>query len=120
MESKIVDIVEFCELGSFLDMPLRTYSAGMQTRLAFAISTSIDPEILLLDEQIEAGDAAFMAKASKRLEQLVDRSGILVLASHYDEPVRRFCTKGVVLENGCLRFFGPIDEALARYRGRAV
>jgi ABC-type polysaccharide/polyol phosphate transport system ATPase subunit len=117
MESKIDDIVEFCELGSFLNMPLRIYSAGMQMRLAFAVSTCIDPEILLLDEQIGAGDAVFMAKASRRLEQLVERSGILVLASHSDEAVRQFCTKGIILENGRLAFFGPVDEALARYKG---
>jgi ABC-2 type transport system ATP-binding protein len=119
MESRIDDIVEFCQLGSFLNMPLRVYSAGMQTRLAFAVSTSIDPEILLLDEQIGTGDAVFMTKASARLERLIERSGILVLASHSDDAVKRFCTKGIVLENGRLAFFGPIDEALARYKGRA-
>jgi ABC-2 type transport system ATP-binding protein/lipopolysaccharide transport system ATP-binding protein len=96
-------------------MPVRTYSAGMLTRLAFAVSTSIDPEILLLDEQLGAGDATFMAKAATRFEQLVERSGILVLASHSDQVVRQFCTKGIVLENGRLAFFGPVDEALAKY-----
>jgi ABC-2 type transport system ATP-binding protein/lipopolysaccharide transport system ATP-binding protein len=116
LADRIEEIAEFAELGSFLGMPLRTYSAGMQTRLAFAVSTSIDPEILLLDEQIGAGDAAFMVKASERLERLVQRSGILVLASHSEEAVQRFCTKGVVLEHGRVRFYGPADEALAVYR----
>jgi ABC-type polysaccharide/polyol phosphate transport system ATPase subunit len=120
LASKIGDIAEFCELGSFLDMPLRTYSAGMLTRLAFAISTSIDPEILLLDEQIGAGDAAFMAKASRRFEQLIERSGILVLASHSDAAVRQFCTKGIVLENGRLVFFGPVNDALERYQSSTL
>jgi ABC-2 type transport system ATP-binding protein/lipopolysaccharide transport system ATP-binding protein len=118
LATRIDEIADFAELGSFLGMPLRTYSAGMQTRLAFAVSTSIDPEILLLDEQIGAGDAAFMLKASERLERLVERSGILVLASHSDEAVQRFCTKAVLLERGRLKFFGPADEALALYRQR--
>ncbi|HEY8381968.1 MAG TPA: ABC transporter ATP-binding protein [Microvirga sp.] len=112
---RIEEIAEFAELGSFLTMPLRTYSAGMQTRLAFAVSTSIDPEILLLDEQIGAGDAAFMEKASVRLEQLVERSGILVLASHSNDAIRRFCTKALVLEHGRVVHFGDIEEALDRY-----
>jgi ABC-type polysaccharide/polyol phosphate transport system ATPase subunit len=120
MESRIDEIAEFCELGAFLHMPLRTYSAGMQTRLAFAVSTSIDPEILLLDEQIGAGDAAFITKAARRFEQLVERSGILVLASHSDAAVRQFCTKGLVLEHGRLVFAGPVDDALERYHKRAM
>ena len=116
IDARIEEIAEFAELGSFLGMPLRTYSAGMQTRLAFAVSTSIDPEILLLDEQIGAGDAGFMEKASKRLEELIKRSGILVLASHSDEAVRRFCTKGLVLEHGRVKFVGGAEEALEAYR----
>jgi ABC-2 type transport system ATP-binding protein/lipopolysaccharide transport system ATP-binding protein len=113
---RIDEIAEFAELGSFLGMPMRTYSAGMQTRLAFAVSTSIDPEILLLDEQIGAGDAAFMVKATERLERLVERSGILVLASHSDDAVRRFCNKGLLLEHGRVKFFGSADDALQAYR----
>ncbi|HEX2136047.1 MAG TPA: ABC transporter ATP-binding protein [Microvirga sp.] len=116
LAARIDEIADFAELGSFLDMPLRTYSAGMQTRLAFAVSTSIDPEILLLDEQIGAGDAAFMAKAAERLHKLVERSGILVLASHSDDAVRRLCTKAILLEHGRVKFFGAADEALALYR----
>lgn len=118
IDERFDEIAAFAELGSFLRMPLRTYSAGMQTRLAFAVSTSIDPEILLLDEQIGAGDAAFMARATERLEQLIERSGILVLASHSDDAVRRLCTKGVVLEHGQIKFFGPAEEALEAYRAK--
>jgi ABC-type polysaccharide/polyol phosphate transport system ATPase subunit len=116
IDDRIDEITDFAELGAFMGMPLRTYSAGMRTRLAFAVSTSIDPEILLLDEQIGAGDAAFMVKATRRLEQLVERSGILVLASHSDDAVRQFCTKGVVLEHGRVQFFGAAEEALEFYR----
>jgi ABC-2 type transport system ATP-binding protein/lipopolysaccharide transport system ATP-binding protein len=116
IDDRLDEIAAFAELGSFLGMPMRTYSAGMWTRLAFAVSTSIDPEILLLDEQIGAGDAAFMVKATKRLEELIERSGILVLASHSDDAVRRLCNKGVVLEHGRAKFFGPVDEAFEAYR----
>lgn len=117
LDERIDDIVAFCDLGSFLDMPLRTYSAGMQARLAFAVSTSIDPDILLLDEQIGAGDAAFMEKAAKRLRVLVERSGILVLASHSKDAVKTLCNKAALLEHGKLLFYGAVDEALARYDG---
>ena len=79
-------------------MPIRTYSAGMQTRLAFSISTNIEPDILLLDEGIAAGDAAFMNKANKRLHELVDRAGILVFASHSPELLQRFCSKDLLLD----------------------
>jgi ABC-type polysaccharide/polyol phosphate transport system ATPase subunit len=118
IDGRIDEIAAFAELGAFMSLPLWTYSAGMRTRLAFAVSTSIDPEILLLDEQIGAGDAAFMVKASERLERLVQRSGILVLASHSDDAVRRFCTKGLLLEHGRVLFYGPADEALEVYRKR--
>jgi ABC-2 type transport system ATP-binding protein len=115
LSTKLPEIVDFCDLGAFLGMPLRTYSAGMQARLAFAVSTSIDPDILLLDEQIGAGDAAFMVKAKKRLEALVDRAGILVLASHSPEAVRQFCNKGALLHHGRLVFVGTAEEALQAY-----
>jgi ABC-type polysaccharide/polyol phosphate transport system ATPase subunit len=115
IESKMDEIAEFTELGPFLNVPLRTYSAGMQTRVAFAVSTSIDPEILLLDEAIGAGDAAFMAKAQRRMADLVSKAGILVFASHSTELVRRFCNKGIVLEHGRMIFMGSIDDALDFY-----
>src|SRR5690242_3236823 len=85
MEKRVDDIAEFTELGDYLQMPLRTYSTGMRVRLALGVVTSIDPEILLLDEGIGAVDAEFLAKARLRLNELVERSGILVFASHSDE-----------------------------------
>lgn len=116
IELRLPDIEAFASLGSFLSMPLRTYSAGMQARLAFAVSTSIHPEILLLDEQIAAGDAAFLERATRRLEELIARSGILVLASHSTEAVKRFCTRGIVMEQGRMMFDGPVEEALHAYK----
>ena len=91
MKSKMDEIAEFSELGDYLNMPLRTYSTGMRVRLALGVVTSIEPEILLLDEGIGAVDAAFMAKARVRLEELVKRSGILVFASHSNDFLAQLC-----------------------------
>jgi ABC-type polysaccharide/polyol phosphate transport system ATPase subunit len=93
-------IIEFTELGAFIDLPLRTYSTGMRARLSFGIATAIVPDILLLDEGIGAGDAAFIEKANKRLDEFVGSTGILVLASHSQELVRQFCNKSLHLERG--------------------
>jgi ABC-2 type transport system ATP-binding protein len=114
--SRIDEIADFSELGTFLDMPIRTYSTGMQARLAFAISTSIEPDILLLDEGIAAGDAAFLTKANKRMHELVDKAGILVFASHSEEHLQRFCNKAVLLERGRVRNEGRLEEILSEYQ----
>jgi ABC-2 type transport system ATP-binding protein/lipopolysaccharide transport system ATP-binding protein len=115
IRAKADEIAAFTELGPFLNLPLRTYSAGMQTRLAFAVSTSIDPEILLLDEGVGAGDAAFLEKAKHRLDAVVARAGILVVASHSEVLVRRLCTKAILLDQGSIVAMGPIEEVLDRY-----
>ena len=116
IDAKMAEIADFTELGSFLHMPVRTYSAGMLTRLAFAVSTSIEPEILLLDEGIAAGDAAFMEKANLRLHAFIESSGIMVLASHAEPLVRMFCNKALLLEHGRVLRFGSVDEVLDAYR----
>lgn len=116
IEEKKERIADFTELGPFLDMPVRTYSMGMMTRLAFAVSTSIEPEILLLDEGIGAGDAAFMEKANRRLRDFIESAGIMVLASHSDDLVRSFCNKALLLEHGRALRFGTVDEVLEAYR----
>ncbi len=100
MESRVDDIAEFTELGDYLSMPLRTYSTGMRVRLALGVVTSIDPEILLLDEGIGAVDAEFLHKARTRLFELVDRSGILVFASHSDEFLADLCDTAIWMEHG--------------------
>ena len=115
VEAKITEIAEFTELGPFLDMPMRTYSAGMQTRLSFAVSTSVEPEILLLDEGIGAGDAAFMEKARARLRAFVERSGILVLASHDSGLLARLCERAVRLQHGRIVDDGPFEAVMARF-----
>ena len=107
------DIAEFSELGDYLNLPLKTYSSGMRLRLAFAIATAFQPDILVLDEWLSTGDETFQAKASKRLNDLIDRTGIFAFASHSKTLLRQNCNKGLVLTKGQVGFFGPIDDALA-------
>lgn len=97
---KMDEIAEFSELGDYLSMPIRTYSSGMLLRLAFAVSTAVAPEILLLDEWLSVGDADFRQKAEKRLLQLIESSAIMVLASHDESLVKRFCSSIFQLEHG--------------------
>jgi len=107
------DIAKFSELGDYLQLPLKTYSAGMRLRLAFAIATAFNPDVLILDEWISAGDAAFQSKARSRLSNLIDSAGIFVFASHNKTLLSENCTKGLVLQNGHMAFLGPINEALS-------
>jgi ABC-2 type transport system ATP-binding protein/lipopolysaccharide transport system ATP-binding protein len=116
IRSKMDEIAEVSELGEFLDMPLRAYSAGMAARLAFAISTSIKADVLLIDEGIGAGDAAFLEKAKQRTDQLIKEAGILVFASHSDVLVQQWCTHALWLEHGKPRMLGEVGEELAAYR----
>jgi ABC-2 type transport system ATP-binding protein len=120
MLAKVDEIADFTELGDYLSMPLRTYSTGMRVRLAMGVVTSIDPEILLLDEGIGAVDAEFLAKARTRLFELVERSGILVFASHSDEFLADLCDTAIWLEHGTIREHGPLREVLHHYKGRDV
>lgn len=114
---KMDEIAEFSELGDYLAMPLRTYSTGMRIRLALGVVTSIDPEILLLDEGIGAVDAAFMAKARSRLVEMVKRSGILVFASHSNEFLAQLCDSALWIDHGEIRKAGPVDEVVEAYEG---
>jgi lipopolysaccharide transport system ATP-binding protein len=102
----------FSGLGEFLDTPVRTYSAGMQVRLSFAMATAMEPQILLMDEWFLAGDAAFMAKARGRLERLVGEADILVLATHDMAIVREWCTRAIRLDAGRIVADGPVAEVL--------
>jgi ABC-2 type transport system ATP-binding protein len=120
MQARVDDIAEFSELGDYLSMPLRTYSTGMRVRLALGVVTSIDPEILLLDEGIGAVDAEFLAKARDRLNALVARSGMLVFASHSDEFLVDLCDTAIWMDHGGIREYGPIRDVLRSYKGRDV
>lgn len=110
------EIADFTELGEFLDLPIRTYSAGMKMRLAFAVSTSVAPEILLLDEGIGAGDAAFMEKANKRLDEFTRKVDIIVLSSHSEHLIRNMCSKSLLMERGRVVDFGETEAVLDAYR----
>ncbi len=110
-------IVTFSELGDFVDMPLRTYSSGMHLRLAFAVSTLLRPEILLMDEWLSVGDEHFKHKAEARLKDLVRSSNILVIASHDRELVQDVCTRVLWLEHGRIRADGRPEEVLQAYFG---
>ncbi len=120
MEQRVDDIADFTELGDFLRMPLRTYSTGMRVRLALGVVTSIDPEILLLDEGIGAVDAAFLEKSKQRLVELVERSGLLVFASHSEEFLHQLCDTGIWLEHGRVRAQGDLGDVLRQYRGASA
>jgi ABC-type polysaccharide/polyol phosphate transport system ATPase subunit len=102
-------IIAFSELGDFIDLPLKTYSSGMAARLAFSVATSLDPEILLMDEWIGAGDPDFQEKARQRMDDLAARAGIIVLASHNHGLIKRTCNKILVLEQGRVKDFVPIE-----------
>lgn len=103
IEERFDEIVEFSELGEFINMPVRTYSSGMHLRLAFAVATIIRPEILLMDEWLSVGDAAFNEKAEQRLSDLVKSSRILVIASHSRELIERTCNRAMWFEHGKLK-----------------
>jgi ABC-type polysaccharide/polyol phosphate transport system ATPase subunit len=115
IEERMADIVEFTELGDYLDIPVRTYSSGMMTRLTFAVATCFAPEILLMDEWIVAGDAGFLAKAQHRIEAFVEQAGIMVLASHSTEICKRWCNKAVWMERGQVKMMGDINAVLDSY-----
>ena len=112
---QIDSIAEFSELGRYLMAPTRTYSRGMRLRLALAIALSIHPEILLLDEWIGGGDAQFAKKSQLALQELVDKSNILVLASHNVALIREICTHAVLFDRGRLLRQGPVADILAEY-----
>ncbi len=102
IRAKTKEIADFTELGEYLDMPVRAYSSGMQLRLVFAVATNIDADILLMDEWLSVGDVEFSKKATQRLESLVKKTPILVLASHSQELIHKVCNRIFRLEHGTL------------------
>lgn len=116
--AKVEEIAEFTELGNYLSVPIRTYSSGMQLRLAFAVTESMEPEILLMDEMIGVGDSRFMLKAQKKLDELLEQSSIVIIASHSEEVVRKICNKAILLENGKIKYFGEVEKTFDIYLDR--
>jgi ABC-type polysaccharide/polyol phosphate transport system ATPase subunit len=116
--SLVPEVETFSELGAFLNLPLRTYSTGMFVRLAFAISTSIQPDIMILDEMINAGDMSFMERSTERMERLISQAQILVFASHDLKLLERTCNQAIVLEKGSLGYAGSVADCAAWYKER--
>jgi ABC-type polysaccharide/polyol phosphate transport system ATPase subunit len=120
VESKIPEIEEFCELGEYLTLPVRTYSAGMTMRLGFALVTSLEPGVLLMDEGFGTGDLRFTERATERMDEFIGRSRIIVLASHSDRMIKSMCNKAALLHEGQLVAVGPVDEVYERYEAIAL
>lgn len=116
VRNSVPDIVNFTELGDYLNVPVRTYSTGMMLRLAFAIATVREPDIFLLDEIIGVGDSTFFQKAFDRLKRVVSRSRILFVASHADDILRLLCNKAIWLDRGTLVKYGDFETVVAAYR----
>ncbi|MBK1650253.1 ABC transporter ATP-binding protein [Rhabdochromatium marinum] len=116
MRKRAPAIAEFTELGDFLDLPMRTYSLGMRMRLGFAVCTEIDPDILLLDEGLSAGDASFVKKADARLREFWDKAAVIVLASHSETMIRNLCNKAILIEHGRVVCTGTVESVLERYK----
>lgn len=120
IRSKIDDIVEFCELGEFIDLPVRIYSSGMMVRLGFAVATATEPELLIMDEGIGAGDARFADKAQARLDKFFARTNTMLFASHSTDQIRKLCNRAIILEHGSLIFEGDVETAINEYERRRL
>ncbi len=116
----IPDVAEFSELGNYLNLPMRTYSSGMTLRIAFGVSTARPPEILLLDELISVGDAAFAKKARRRIEDMMDKASILVFASHDPDTLRQYCNRAVLMKEGTVAAEGDVESVLKEYGAPAA
>src|ERR1700686_3615996 len=109
MRLRVDEIAEFTDLGYYIDMPVRTYSSGMMVRLCFAVATSVRPQILLMDEWIAAGDAAFLSKARQRMEDFLSGASILALASHSLPLLQEWCNRAVLLDHGRITAVGSVE-----------
>ena len=121
IERKIDSIAKFSNLGEFLDIPVRHYSTGMYVRLAFATSTAVDPQILLLDEVMAAGDVAFIESARERMNDLMERASLVVFATHSLDVLPRFCERTILMRKGSIVADGPTEDVVRLYsEGRPV
>jgi ABC-2 type transport system ATP-binding protein len=116
LKKRFDSIVEFAEVGDFLDTPVRHFSSGMKVRLGFSIVTSIDEPIILVDEALAVGDAAFKEKCYIRMKDLLNQGKTLFLVSHKERDLKEFCTRGLYLKDGSLAVNGTLIEALNAYQ----
>ena len=115
LKAKLPGIAEFSELGDSLNSPVRHYSSGMLVRLAFSVATAIDPEILLVDEVLSAGDMAFQKKCRRRMEEMIERAHLIVMVNHDLDAVLRFCNRAIWLDHGQIRLEGSADYVVSSY-----
>lgn len=115
VKAKMQSIADFSELGDFLNSPVRYYSSGMLVRLAFSIATAINPEILLVDEVLSAGDVTFQKKTRARMLEMINRASMIVMVSHDLESIRRICPRSIWMDHGVLKMIGPTDQVTASY-----
>ena len=117
IEAELDNIIDFAELGDFIDMPVRTYSSGMHLRLAFSVSTIVRPDILIMDEWLSVGDEGFKQKAESRMSELVSSSKIVVIASHSKDLILNTCNRAIWLEHGRIRMDGSASDVCSAYFG---
>ncbi len=115
LDEKFDEIVEFSELGEFINAPLKSYSSGMKSRLGFAIATAVKPDILILDEVLSVGDAAFKEKSEKRISDMIDDGVTVLFVSHSTERVRKLCNKAIILTKGQVVAYGEAEEICELY-----
>ncbi|MFF2271039.1 ABC transporter ATP-binding protein [Agromyces sp. NPDC058136] len=115
IDARFDDIIDFAEIGDFLDTPYKHLSSGMKVRIAFAVISQLEEPIMLVDEVLAVGDKAFREKCYARIDELLDGGRTLFFVSHNERDLRRFCTRGLYLDKGALALDGPIDEVLDRY-----
>lgn len=118
IDARTPDIAAFTELGDYLHLPIKTYSSGMLLRLGFAVTTSVDLDILLMDEWVSVGDQSFQAKSEARLKEMVGRTGILILTTHALPLIEQTCNKCLWLEHGRMKAFGEVGEVIEAFVGR--
>ena len=112
----IKDVVEFSELGDYVNLPVKTYSSGMRVRIGFGVATSVEPDVLLIDEIFGTGDHSFVQNARRRLNKMIDRSGAIIMAGHSNALLKQYCTHAIWLDRGRMKAFGPIDDVLEQFR----
>jgi ABC-2 type transport system ATP-binding protein len=117
VRDKMPDIIAFSEIGDFIDMPVRHYSTGMRVRLGFAVIAQLTHPILLVDEVLAVGDKDFRTKCYATIERMLGEGRTLVLVSHNESDLKRFCNRGIYINSGIMEVDGPIDDALAAYNG---
>lgn len=118
IDSKFDEIVEFSELGEFIEVPMKNYSSGMRARLGFAIATVVMPDILILDEVLSVGDAQFKKKSEAKIQSMFDKGVTVLFVSHSLEQVKRICDKAVMLEHGTVIAYGDVEQVATVYNAK--